>query len=87
MKMKKSCYRDLFLVVAVQTPPRQHHKSSISNSDASKKIIVHMHHHRPIIDYHPGERPRSQNNAFNKAIARNNQLSPDLGFSPCKVGL
>jgi hypothetical protein len=27
----------------------------------------------------------SQNNAFNKAIARRNQLRPHLGFSPLKV--
>jgi hypothetical protein len=28
-----------------------------------------------------------KNNAFNKTIARHNQLRPDLGFSPCKVEL
>jgi hypothetical protein len=33
-KKEKSRYNDLFLVAAVQTPPRQHQKSSFSNSEA-----------------------------------------------------
>jgi hypothetical protein len=40
-----------------------------------------------IIDhgFSPRRKPRSQNNAFNKAIARHNQLRSDLEFSPCKL--
>jgi hypothetical protein len=73
-----------FLKVAEQTP-----KSSFSNSDASKKEIMHKRCRRPIIDYrfHPGEGPRSQNNAFSKAIIWHNQLRPDLKISPCKIEL
>jgi hypothetical protein len=33
---------------------------------------------------HPEESPHSQNNAFNKNIARHNQLRPDLGFFTLK---
>jgi hypothetical protein len=48
---------------------------------------VHKRCRHPIkdLDFHPEEGPRSQNNAFNKAIARHNQLRPDLGFSSWKV--
>jgi hypothetical protein len=35
-----------------------------------------------IIDFHFRESPRLQNNAFNKAIVRHNQLRLDLRFSP-----
>jgi hypothetical protein len=40
-----------------------------------------------IIDFHPRESPCTQNYAFNKFIVKDNQLRPDLWFSPCKVGL
>jgi hypothetical protein len=88
-KKKKSRYNDLFLEAAVQPPPRQHQKYSFSKSDASKKETLHKHRRCPIIDhrFRSGESPRSQNNAFSKAIVRHNQLWPDIGFSPCKVGL
>jgi hypothetical protein len=46
-----SSYSALFLIAAVQTPPRQHQKSSFSNSDASKKETVNKHYRRPIGDY------------------------------------
>jgi hypothetical protein len=84
-----SRYSDLFLVVAVQTPPRKHQNSIFSNSDASKKETVHKHHRHLIIDqgFHPGESPHSQRNGFNKVFSRHNQLRPDLEFSPSKVGL
>jgi hypothetical protein len=36
-------YIDLFLVVAVQTQPRQHMKSIFLNSDISRKETVHKH--------------------------------------------
>jgi hypothetical protein len=50
-KKKKSRYIDLFLVAAVQPPPRQHYKFSFSKSDTSKKEIVHKSYRRPIIDH------------------------------------
>jgi hypothetical protein len=40
-KMKMARYSDKFLIAATLTPPRQHQKSNISKSDASKKEIVH----------------------------------------------
>jgi hypothetical protein len=46
---KKSRYSDLFLVAAVQPPPRQHKKFSFSKRNASKKETVHKHCRRPII--------------------------------------
>jgi hypothetical protein len=66
------------------TPPRQHHKSNFFKSDASKKEIVYKRCRRPIkdLDFHPEESPRSQNNPFNKVIARRNQLRQDREFSP-----
>jgi hypothetical protein len=50
---------------------------------------MHKRCRRTIIDYrfHPGEGPRSQNNAFSKAIIWHNQLRPDLKISPCKIEL
>jgi hypothetical protein len=39
-ELKKSRYSDLFLKTAILTPPRQHQKSSFSESDASKKRTV-----------------------------------------------
>jgi hypothetical protein len=48
---EKSCYSDLILVAAVQTPPRQPQKFSFSNSNASKKETVHKGRRRPIIDH------------------------------------
>jgi hypothetical protein len=71
LQKEKSHCSDLFLVGADQTPPRQHPKFIFSKSDASKKGRVHKHRHCP--DFHPGESPRSQNNVFNKDIARHNQ--------------
>jgi hypothetical protein len=53
-------------------------------SDASRKETVHKRRCRPIIGFHPGENPHSQNNAFNKAIARHNQLSQTLDFHPAR---
>jgi hypothetical protein len=50
IEKEKSCYSKKFLVSAALTPPRQHQKSSISKSDASKKEIVHKHRCRPIIN-------------------------------------
>jgi hypothetical protein len=35
-----------------------------------------------IVGFHPEESLRSQNNTFNMAIVRHNQLRPDLGISP-----
>jgi hypothetical protein len=52
------------------TPPRR--KQCTSAVVARSKII----------GFHLEDSPRSQNNAFNKGIARHNQLRPDLGFSP-----
>jgi hypothetical protein len=49
-KKEKSRYSDQFLEIAIQTPPRQHQKSSFSINDASKKRTKHKHHRRPIID-------------------------------------
>jgi hypothetical protein len=74
-KKEKSLYSDQFLVATVQTLPKQHQKSIFSKSDASNKETMHKRRHRPIIDlrFHLGESPWSQNNAFNKAIARHNQ--------------
>jgi hypothetical protein len=46
-RKENSRYSELFFVAAVQPPPRQHQKSSFSNSDVSKKET--MHRHRPII--------------------------------------
>jgi hypothetical protein len=46
---EKFRYSDLFPVAVVQPPPRKYQKSSFSNSDVSKKEIVHKHHSRPII--------------------------------------
>jgi hypothetical protein len=40
-----------------------------------------------ILGFHPEDSHRSQNNASTKVIARHNQLRPNLGFSPSKVGL
>jgi hypothetical protein len=68
LQKKKSHYSDLFLIAAIQTPPRQHQKSSFSNRDALKKETLHKHHHHPIIyhtyiiGFHLGENPCSQNN-------------------------
>jgi hypothetical protein len=38
--LQKRSYSDLFLVAAVQIPPRQHQKFSFSNSDVFKKETV-----------------------------------------------
>jgi hypothetical protein len=46
---RKFCYSDKFLVTATLTPPRQHQKSNISKSEASKKETVHKRHRRLII--------------------------------------
>jgi hypothetical protein len=75
-KNKKSRYTDLFFVAADQTPPRQHLKSFILKNDVSKKGTMQKRY--------PGENPRSQNNVFNNAILRHNQLRIDLDFSPFK---
>jgi hypothetical protein len=48
---KMSRYNDLFLVAAVQHPPRQHPNSKFSKSGTFKKEIVHKRHRRPIIDH------------------------------------
>jgi hypothetical protein len=50
LRKEKSRCSELFLVAAVLTQPIQHQKSSFSKSDASKKEMVHKHHHRPIKD-------------------------------------
>jgi hypothetical protein len=72
-KEKKSRYSDIFLETTILTPAREHQKSSFSNSDSSKKEMVHKHHHRPVINlrFSPWRRSSlTKNNAFNKAIAR-----------------
>jgi hypothetical protein len=83
-KKKKTCYSVPVLAAKVQPPPIQLVNSRLFKSDASKKETVHKRRRRPIkdLDFHPEDNPHSQNNAFNKAIARHNQLRPDLGFSP-----
>jgi hypothetical protein len=84
---KKSYYSDQFLVViVVQTLLGQHQKSSFSNSDASKKETMYTHHRCSIIDhiFSPWRKFSLTNNAFNKVIAKHNQLRPNLGFLPCK---
>jgi hypothetical protein len=52
------------------TPPRR--KQCTSTIIAQSKIL----------DFYPEDSPRSQNNAFNKAIARNSKLRSYVGFSP-----
>jgi hypothetical protein len=47
-KKEKSRYNDKFLATTTLTIPRQHPKSNISKSDASKKEIVHKRCRRPI---------------------------------------
>jgi hypothetical protein len=47
---EKPRYSDKILVVVALTPPRQHQKSNIFKSDASKKETVHKRCRRPIID-------------------------------------
>jgi hypothetical protein len=47
---EKPRYSDKFLVAVALTPPRQHQKSNIFESNASKKETVHKRHRRPIID-------------------------------------
>jgi hypothetical protein len=37
---EKIVYSDLIVLAVVQTPPRQHQKSSFSNSNASKKETI-----------------------------------------------
>jgi hypothetical protein len=78
---KKSRYNDLFLKTTTLTPPKQ--KFNFSKSDASKKGTEHKHHRRLIKDLRFSLLRKSSlsNNAFNKDIARHNQLRPDLGFS------
>jgi hypothetical protein len=80
---EKSHYGGLILETAALTPPRQHHKSNFFKSGVSKKGKVHKRCHCSIkdLDFHPEEGHRSQNNAFNKTIARHNQLRADLEFS------
>jgi hypothetical protein len=41
VEKEKPRYNDKFLVAETQTPPRQHQKSNIFKSDASKKGKVH----------------------------------------------
>jgi hypothetical protein len=63
---------------------------SFSKSDASKKETVYKRRRRPIVDIRfPSSRKFSltENNAFNKAFAKNSQLRSDLGFSPSNVRL
>jgi hypothetical protein len=45
---------------------------------------LHKRHYHAIkiVDFHDEESPHYQNNAFNKAIARHNQLRPNLEFLP-----
>jgi hypothetical protein len=59
LQKRKSRYSDLFLVTAAQTPPRQHQKFSISNSNASKKETMHKLRRRPIIDHRISPRRKS----------------------------
>jgi hypothetical protein len=55
------------------TPPRR--------EQCSNTVVARL----KILGFHPEDSPRSQNNAFNNAIVRHNQLRPNLGFSPWKV--
>jgi hypothetical protein len=50
IKKEKSRHGDLFPETTVLTPPRQHQKSSFSESNTSKKGTVHKRCRRPIID-------------------------------------
>jgi hypothetical protein len=60
----------------------------VSKSDASKEETVHKRHRCPIKDLSllAEENLRSPNNAFNMALARHNQLTLVLEFSPSKLG-
>jgi hypothetical protein len=80
-KKEKSRCSVPILTTTTQTPRRQHLKSMLSKNDASKCTSVVVARSK-ILGFHPEDSTCSQNNAFNKAIARHNQLRSDLGFSP-----
>jgi hypothetical protein len=83
IRKKKSLYSNLFLVGATHPPLIQHPKSNFFKSDASKKEPMHKHRHHLIIDLRilAWRKFTLLNNAFNKVIARHNQLRLDLKFS------
>jgi hypothetical protein len=78
-----------FLVAAILTSPIQYQKFSSSKSGASKKGTVYEYRRRPIVDlrFSPWRSPHPKKNAFNKDIARHNQLRSDLGFLPWRIRL
>jgi hypothetical protein len=84
LRNKKPRYGISALAATRHPPPRHHLYSKLSKSDASKKgqytsVVVAR---SKDLRFHPEDSPYSRNNAFNKAIARHNQLRPDIGFSP-----
>jgi hypothetical protein len=72
---KKPCYIDQILVAVTLTPLNQHQKFNPFKKDACKKKNAQAPSSpdQKILGFHPRKSSRSQNNAFDKVIARYNQ--------------
>jgi hypothetical protein len=61
------------------TPELQDLQNDVSKNEKCTSAVVAR---SKILHFHPKDSLRSQNNAFNKAIVRHNQLRPDFELSP-----
>ena len=77
-KEQRPCHNDQLLSAAIhKSPPNatleNHKKSPEATFSKRKQCTSNVIAQSKIIGFHPGERPSSQNNTFNKAIAMHNQ--------------